>query len=837
MSPYEYITSNLPNLSYIRILGSLAYILVKEPKPKDLSNKAEKGILVGFESSNNYLVYIPRINKVVNTRDIKIIEDLYYKDEYILNEDLFNLLDEESLDYNDFISLKDNLSIRPEVITLEDNIENISTNINPNINTNNNNKDNNEELDELDPNYIIKDTSGTRPKETSTKSTKSTKSTNIRKNIKENIKDNTNTSKSITTRSSTKNLQVPNIRGRLRSTSPDELAQYASIINTTNNNTSNTTSLFALASLAYLDLINKGERDYINTNYTYDFDFDSEPLLNIDLNNYNKDYNIEQAFISTKINNSKVEEYNKESNKYNSSSINISSNLLEPKSYTEAINSINKEEWHESMLEELRTLEYNNTWEVVPCPKGVKPIKTRWVYKIKDLESSPRFKSRFVAKGFEQIYGLDYLESFASVIKQMAWKLLFAIAILNNLIIFKIDMISAFTQGFIDLDIYIEQPIGFPYPISKKYPNIEFVLKLNKALYGLKQSARIWYNTLKPRLIELGFIVLKSDSCIYINYETRVIISIYVDDLAILAPSIEEFNLLTSKLSKFFKFKNLGIIKDYLGIDIDYNQELGYIKLSQSTYINKLLKKFDMFNSTPKYTPLDPKIKLEPNKEQATKEEIKYFQRLIGSLLYITLGTRIDILYAVIKLSRYASNPSEQHFTSIKRVFRYLKATINYGITYYRDSNKYISGYCDADYAGDLVSGKSTSRYIFLLANGPISWKSKLQTIIAQSTTEAEYVAINAATKEAIFIISLLKELGYYKQSKFPLYTDNNGALLLAKNPVFHERTKHIAVKYHYIRELINKGIIDLIYISTQEQKADGLTKALERTKFNRFLS
>ena len=201
------------------------------------------------------------------------------------------------------------------------------------------------------------------------------------------------------------------------------------------------------------------------------------------------------------------------------------------------------------------------------------------------------------------------------------------------------------------------------------------------------------------------------------------------------------------------------------------------------------------------------------------------------------MATRPDIAYSVILLARFASNPSLEHKNAVNNVFNYLSKTIDLGIIYTKDDNiNYISGYCDADYAGDLSSAKSTSGYLFYLAKGPITWKSKLQTIIAQSTTEAEYIAINIAAKEAVYIRALLEELGLYKQNKLPLYTDNNGALLLANNPLFHERTKHIAVKYHYIRDLINKGILDLIYIPTKEQKADGLTKPLDKLKFREFI-
>jgi hypothetical protein len=237
-----------------------------------------------------------------------------------------------------------------------------------------------------------------------------------------------------------------------------------------------------------------------------------------------------------------------------------------------------------------------------------------------------------------------------------------------------------------------------------------------------------------------------------------------------------------------------------------------------------------------KSTLIDSYIKLEPNKEQASKEQIKLYQMLIGSLLYIMLGTRVDIAFMVIKLARYASNLSNIHFITLKRVYKYLKGTKDYSITYYKDNNHFISEYCDANYARDIIIAKSTSSYLILLANGVISWKSKLQSIIAQSTIKAEYIIINAVIKEAIYIKALLEELGYYKQNKFLIYINNNKALLLAKNPVFHERTKHIAVKYHYIRDLIIKGIIDLNYISSKNQKVDGLTKPLNKSLFNDFL-
>ena len=360
---------------------------------------------------------------------------------------------------------------------------------------------------------------------------------------------------------------------------------------------------------------------------------------------------------------------------------------------------------------EYNSINNNNTWELVPLPIGARVLKTRWVYKLKnpknslDLDSEEvEFKSRFVAKGFEQLYGLDYLETYAAVIRQIAWKLVFALAILNNWLIYKIDMISAFTQGDIDSYIYINQPEGF---ISSDKP--DHVLKLNKALYGLKQSARIWYYTLKEKLVsELGFSVLQSEYCIYINKKLNIIICLYVDDLAIIAPDINIINTFISQIKKYFNIKNLGLITDYLGIDIDLNLKEGYLKLSQAKYIDKILVKYGLEASNPIYTPMDSKAKLEPNKKQANKKLIKLFQGIIGSLLYIALGTRPDIAFSVIKLARFASNPSPNHVSLAKRVLRYLKATKDYGIIYYNNiynnnSNSYISGYCDSDYAGDIT--------------------------------------------------------------------------------------------------------------------------------------
>lgn len=306
--------------------------------------------------------------------------------------------------------------------------------------------------------------------------------------------------------------------------------------------------------------------------------------------------------------------------------------------------------------------------------------------------------------------------------------------------------------------------------------------------------------------------------------------------MAIVGPNINYIKTVIKELSSKFDVKDLGPIQTYLGIDII--RDKNSIILNQKNYLEKVLKRFNATELNPNSIPMDPKFNRESSKDQAKIEDITWYQSAIGSLLYAALITRPDIIYAVATLERYASNPNSEHILAIKKIFRYLKGTLNYGIKYSKDSknSEYLVGFSDSDFAGEKTEYKSTSGYIFYLANGPISYQSKLQSITAQSSTEAEYIALCNATKEAIFLRELLLELGYFKQEKIPIYFDNNGAIQLAKNPIFHGRTKHINIRYHLIRQKLKDNTISIHFIDTNNQKADGLTKPLNRQKFNIFL-
>ena len=734
-TPYEALVGHKPKVDYIKILGSLTYTTIpKERRAGKLDIKANKGILVGFESSNNFLIYLPNKNKVISSRDINIKEELIYNSEEL----------EEKEDYNSMLDFD-----LPNQSKL--NIEDTFTS----------NK-------EASPNPIREQ----REQELEGARSRSP----IQAQLEEETSPDLDTEETI-------EVKVPNEDNNTQSSS-SRYPIRASRQEINYKGLGGLATIYSLASKAYITTLEEEAEQ------------DKSKVIVEDLN---------------------------------------AQDIYEPKNYKEAMASPYKDLWTRAIEIELDSLKSNNTWDLASKPPKTKVIKTRWVFKLKQIGSSVQFKARFVAKGFEQLYGLDYQETFAAVIKQLAWRLIFALAMLNNWFIYKVDMISAFTQGNIDHHIYITQPEGF---ISLSDPDA--VLKLNKALYGLKQSARIWYFTLKEVLIKLNFKALNTDSNIFINKELGIIICLYVDDLAIIGPKLDTIKAFVKDLRQFFKLKELGLIKDYLGIEINYDLEKQTLKLYQTKYIDKILARFDMNNANTCTTPMDNRAKIKPNNSQALKGEIKWFQAAIGALLFLMLATRPDIAYSVITLARHASNPSIEHIIAIKRIFRYLKGTRHLGITYSnqkKPNDLDIIGYCDADYAGDIASAKSTSGYIFYIANAPFMWKSKLQSIIAQSSTESEYIAINLAAKEAVFILSLMTELGYYKEGyKLPIYTDNSGALQLAKNPVFHERTKHIAVRYHYIRDLINNGILELVYIPTEDQKADGLTKPLGRKLFKGYL-
>lgn len=524
----------------------------------------------------------------------------------------------------------------------------------------------------------------------------------------------------------------------------------------------------------------------------------------------------------------------------------------EPTSYKEAMASQNASEWAEAMKSELRSLVDNKTWDIVDAPPQAKPLHVKWVYKVKrDANGNiSRYKARLVVKGYEQRYGIDYEQTFAGVAKGAAWKAILAIAAVNDWEIEQMDVTTAFLHGDIDGDVYVDIPVGVSAQVlsnlsNQQLPAGAITLKLNKALYGLKQSPRLWQEKLSSTLIKtLGFVSFHSDHCIYRHPDTGVIIVTYVDDFLLIGPYGKALKQLKEDLATHFKIQDLGACNYFLGVRVIRDRKQGTLSLLQDTYIDKILSRYGMDTAKPVATPME--VGAAPNfvkfDGNATGEDIQLYAGIVGSILYLVTQTRVDCAYPASVLSRFLNNPSPFHLKAAKRVLSYLKPTRNACITFGGakcNGTLSIHGYTDSDYAGCQETRRSTSGYVFYIAGGPFSWKSKRQTSVTLSSTEAEYYGLSNASREATWIRQFLTDIGYggAEANTSLILADNQSSIALAKNPEFHQRTKHIDIQWHYIREQVAKGVVNVQYVSTTEMAADGLTKALPAPLHRHFLT
>lgn len=496
----------------------------------------------------------------------------------------------------------------------------------------------------------------------------------------------------------------------------------------------------------------------------------------------------------------------------------------EPMTYKQAIHGPNADKWAKAIDEELQSLEKNDTWELVPRPTDAKILPSRWIFKLKKDEQGniARYKARFVVKGYVQEQGIDYDETFAPVVKATSIRTLLALAVNKNLHLHQMDVSTAFLNGDIDREIFVEPPQGLE-------TNGQVCL-LKRTLYGLKQSPRGWNHALDAFLTTLGLERLVTDNCLYVNRDRTTYLAVYVDDLLLATESEQEMAELKEKFSDRFEMKDLGPAKYVLGLEIDYDQEGGTLCLHQSNYIRNILQTFNMDHSKPVASPMDPSVKLRKNDTEENNRAFPY-REAIGKLMYAATSTRLDISYAVGHLSRYLDNPSDDHWNAVKRILRYLKGTQNHGLIYNRTYTHWnLELYCDSDWASDIDSRKSTAGFISFFNGSPISWKSKLQSTVALSSTEAEYMGLTQASKECLWLQMFLDELGITNIMPTTIHCDNQAAIQIAHNPVHHERSKHIDIRFHFIRNLIDDRII-LQYCPTTKMLADVMTKALNGPK------
>lgn len=371
----------------------------------------------------------------------------------------------------------------------------------------------------------------------------------------------------------------------------------------------------------------------------------------------------------------------------------------------------------------------------------------------------------------------------------------------------------------------MDQPPGF---VDADRP--DYVCKLNKAVYGLKQAPRAWYNELSAFLLSLGFVNSLADTSLFVLHRGSefIYLLIYVDDILITGNTSSGIAKILALLADRFSVKDAEDLNYFLGIEAHRTQQ--GLHLSQRKYILDLLHKYDMTNAKPVTTPMASTPKLHLHSGTPLADPTKY-RRLIGSLQYLQF-TRLDIAYAVNKLSQFMHMPTEDHWQAAKRILRYLAGTPTHGI-YFSASNKLVlHAYSDADWAGDSDDYISTNSYIVYLGRHPISWTSRKQSGVARSSTEAAYRAVANAASELTWICNVLSKLGITLLSPPVVYCDNVGATFLCANPVFHSRMKHIAIDYHFVRNQVQNGALRVAHVNTRDQLADALTKPLTRARF-----
>lgn len=506
------------------------------------------------------------------------------------------------------------------------------------------------------------------------------------------------------------------------------------------------------------------------------------------------------------------------------SSSSLSTNSI-PTCFSQAIK---VDTWRQAMIEEYNALVHNHTWTLVPSLSQHKPVGCKWVFKIKHNAdgSISRYKARLVAKGFHQLQGIDFTETFCPVAKPITIRVLLSLAASYNWAVTQLDVSNAFLHGTLQEEVYMCQPPGF---VDPAHPN--HICKLHKSLYGLKQAPRAWYQALHDYLLSTGFIASNADHSLFIRRHsgTLTYLLVYVDDILLTGNSLSTCNNIFTLLNRHFAIKNLGPVHYFLGLQITHTSQGLFI--NQEKYATELLNKASMLDANPCPTPCLPTYKLSNHiGTPLSPEQTTLYRSLAGGLQYLT-WSRPDISFAVNQICQFLHCPKTPHFQALKRLLRFIKGTVSYGLLYKRSSS-HITAFCDSDWVGSYDDRRSTTGFCFFLGSNLINWYVKKQHTVARSSTEAEYRSLESTAAEMSWLCQLFRDLHQPIPTCPTVWIDNISAMSLAMNPVFHARTKHIEVDYHFVRELVTRKLLNLQYVHTMDQVADIFTKALSPTRF-----
>ncbi|KAL6316591.1 hypothetical protein AAG906_018846 [Vitis piasezkii] len=469
----------------------------------------------------------------------------------------------------------------------------------------------------------------------------------------------------------------------------------------------------------------------------------------------------------------------------------------DPKTYKEAMASRDVAFWKEAINDEMDSIMSNQTWELVDLPPRSKPIGCK--------------------------EGIDYFDTYALVARTTSIRILFALASIHNLFVHQMDVKTAFLNGDLNEEVYMEQPEGFVL-----LGNENKVCKLVKSLYGLKQAPKQWHEKFDHVILSDGFRHNNVDKCLYSKTcdDYMVIVCLYVDDMLILSDDMKGIIETKRFLSSTFKMKDLGEVDTILGIKVKRNS--GGYALNQTHYIEKVVSKFSHLKIKDANTPFDSSIKLEKNDGRSVAQ-LEYASA-IGSLMYAAQCTRADISFAVSKLSRFISNPSVEHWKAIGRVLGYLKNTKELSLQYSKFP-AILEGYSDASWISSVGDNLSTIGWVFTLGGGVVSWGSKKQTCISHSTMEAEFIALAAIGKEAEWLRDLMMDIPFTANnvSTVSIHCDNQATLARAYSGVYNGKSRHISIRHEYVRQLIQNGIISISFVRSSGNLVDPFTKHLTR--------
>src|SRR3954469_11640900 len=493
----------------------------------------------------------------------------------------------------------------------------------------------------------------------------------------------------------------------------------------------------------------------------------------------------------------------------------------------------NSTEWLKAMKSEMESMYENQVWDLVIPPEGVKPIECKWIFKRKTYADGnvTIHKARLVAKGFRQVQGVDYDETFSPVAMLKSVRILLAIAAYFDYEIWQMDVKTAFLNGNLEDNVYMIQPEGFVAP-----EDAGKVCKLKISIYGLKQASRSWNLRFDEVVKGFGFIQNGEEACVYKKVSGSAIsfLILYVDDILLIGNNTEFLNTIKKSLKSSFSMKDLGEAAYILGINIYRDRSRRLIGLSQSTYIDKVLKRFRMESSKKGLLPMSHGVVLcksqcPKNADEQVEMSTVPYASAIGSVMYDMICTRRDVSYALSVCSKYQRNPGNAHWVAVKNILKYMNRTKNMFLVFGGDEEPVEKGYTDLRFITYPNDVKSQSGYVFTLNGGVVSWKSSKKNTVADSTMEVEYIATSEATKEGYWIKKFVTELGVVPSVEDPMeiYCDNSGAVTQAREPRSHQKSKHIERRYHKIWEFVDKGYVKVCKIHTDLNVSDPMTKPL----------